>query len=432
MVATAPGNITAQNVQVRCQVNGQTFTPYGYTVHSGTYGSGGSCDIHTSVEALRAAGIDLIGLAELAPSSLPVDIYLFLDGDRTHLFGGEYVKAEWQYDHSAIQIHCRDWTGVLMDEKNVLTKQSGVETQNQSVGQIVTSIANKYGLKPVLHLTSDPTPSNTTIGSQFGSEDRTYMPRAQSGWATLTSLARANGYEVHTTPDKELVFGEPGAGLPTLMLAYQQNPVPSGFIPVRSLQIEHNPRRNKSFKVVVQSYDPSSAQITRGESVVIGSNMSTQNNQTINTGQWSGAAAYQASNSLSAGKKKVPIYTFRADGLTADQAQQRADSIATDIAKRELILSVMADTVPSIQLMQKMKLQGPTIEPEFAAHDYWLNSFTHEMHMAAGARGAHAEFSTHMKALDVQDLGEGDSVSTGKGRRGRGRVANPKTPGMLE
>lgn len=414
---------TTATIRVEAQINGKTFGAFSYSIKASAHGSSGSCDIHTSVEMLKASGVDLIGLAEQAAESLPVDIYVTIDQDRNHFFGGEYVKAQWNYDTSTVMIHCRDWTGVLMDEKKVLTKHSGVETQNQKVGDIVSSIAKEYGLKPVLHLQGGDT---QTVGTQFGSSDRTYMPRAQTAWATLTQLAKSNGYEVHTTPDKELVFGVPGAGLPTLTLSYDQgaSALPDGAYPVKSLEIEHNPRRNKSFKVVVQSYDPTKAQTTKGESTVVGTNTNTSGGETVNAGQWSGSQATSANNSLSGGKKKVPTYTFRVDGLTPDQAQKKADAIATDIAKRELILSADSDGIPGIQLMQKVKLVGPTIEGEFAAHDYWVNSFTHHMEMSHG-RDHVAQFSTTLKALDVQEGGEGDSVSKGKGTSGRGKTANP-------
>jgi hypothetical protein len=415
-------------ITVECQIKGQVFTPYHYTITAGAHGAGGSCDIFTSIEALKKAGVNLISLAEDAPESLPVDIYVTIDQDRNHLFGGEYVKATWDYDAAAVHVHCRDWTGVLMDEKRVLTKGSGVETQNQSLSQIVTSIAKEYGLTPVLHLQSGGSDSGSTIqGTQFGSTDRTYMPRAQTAWATLTQLAKANGYEVHTTPDKELVFGEPGAGLPTLILAYQVTPpLPSGNFAIKQLRVEHNPRRNKSFKVLVQSYDPSTAKITKGTSTVIGTNLAS-GDETVNSGQWSSTDAASINSSLSSAKKKIPTYTFRVDGLTADQAQARADAIATDIAKRELIVSGENDGIPGIQLMQKMSLTGPTIETEFAAHTYWVNSFTHEMSMAGG-RGHVGEFKTTLKALDIQEMGTGQAVSKGRGRSGRGSTASQVRP----
>ncbi len=412
-------------IRVQCQVKGQNFPAFAYTIHSGAYGSGGSCDIHTSIEALQQAGVNLIGLAEDAPDSLPVDIFVTTDQVRAHLFGGEYVKAQWNYDTASVMIHCRDWTGVLMDEKKVLTKAGGVETQNQTIGQIVTSIAKEYGLTPVLHLQSGAS-GKSIQGTQFGSTDRTYMPRAQSAWATLTQLAKANGYEVHTTPDKELVFGEPGAGLPTITLAYQfAPPIPAASFPIKDLKVEHNPRRNKSFKVLVQSYDPAAAQVTKGQAAVIGKNIATAGGQTVNSGQWGGGDANAISGSLKAGKKKVPTYTFRVDGLTADQAQAKADAIATDIAKRELIIEATSDGIPGIQLMQKLKLTGPTIEGEFAAHDYWVNGFTHSLMMSTG-RDHHADFKTTLKALDIQEMGEGDPVSKGKGKSGRGKTAAPR------
>lgn len=415
------------DVRVACQVGGLPFPLTAYTVDSGVKGSGGHCNIWTTPEALAAGKVDLLALSEQAPQSLPVDIFLTIGSDRYHLFGGEYVKAQWNYDLGEIEIHCRDWTSVLMDEKRVLTKGSGVETQNQTLDQMVTSVAKDYGLKPKITVSSN---GNPVLGAQFGSSDRTYWTQPQTAWSTLTRLARENGYEVHVTPDKELVFNTAGEG-DTIQLCYGVSPpIPNGVIPCWGLQIEHNPKRNKSFQVKVKSYDPTTAQLTSGESVVVGDDID-GNGETINAGAWSGSKAQQVDDALGsttgAGTSrvgKIPVYSFRTDGLTADQAQARADAIAGDIAKRQFILSASVLSAPTIQGGQILRISGPTIHPVFAANPFFVDSFTHTMKMTEG-KDHNAEFSTKIKALDTPDAGKGNPVTKGKTRQS-GRLGKDK------
>ena len=354
-------------------------------------------------------------------------MYVTLDGARTHIFGGEYVLSRWAYDHSTVDVHARDWAGLLVDQKRVLSSIAGaitsalapgqvsgqgVETQNQLLSQIVTSIANQFGFTPELHLEGN---SSLDVGTVFGGDDSIYWTTPQSLWAILNKLARDTGNEVHVTPDKHLVFGVPGAGLPTIQLTYQVNPPPGGSYPVWGLMIEHNPRRNLSFRVMVLSYDPAKAQLSTGNAYVLGTNVDTGGQTTIKSGLWSSSTSPQVTQALdnASQSKKIPIYTIRVDGLTQQQADAQALAIANDIAKRELILTCSTDGIPSIQPLNPLKISSSVIDPEFTSHTYYANAFSHRFEMSRPGSG-HAEFLTAITGLDVQLSGIGDPVLTGQ------------------
>lgn len=406
-------------------VGGSPVPINGYDVTLGTYGSVGHANLLTSRTLLDANGVNLVELSAQAPSSLEVGLSVTLDGVTTQLFGGEYVSARWVYKRDTISIHCRDWAGLLVDQKRVLSTvarsaagslapgqkagASSISNQNQTISELVTAIANMFGMTPVLNIQEA---NNPTVGSILGSSDTVFMPTPKSLWGILNRLARETGYEVHTTPQRQLVFGTPGAGAIPIALGWNlPPPMPAGVIPCDDLEIEHNPRRNLSFRVLVLSYDPAKAQTTKGEAYVIGTNASTGGTNTVKAGTWSGNDAATITNSLNAGGKlQIPLYTIRIDGLTQAQAQTRATAIAGDIAKRELILHAMIDYLPTVVPLNPLTVTG--IEGEFAGHQYFVNACQHRYRQPGPGNGE-GQVSTTITALDVQVNGIGDPLTTG-------------------
>lgn len=413
------------------QIGGTSVPFFRAQITGGSHGSTGHATVTTSRTALADQGIDLLEIAQDAPTVLPVDIYLVHDGGTSHLFGGEYLKANWRFTADSVAIHARDWSGLLVDQKRVLTSilggntgvlapgeiaGDGVSTMNQRLSKLVTAVANQFGLTPDLRLSSNPG-SDPEIGTIFGSGGDTILTAVpQSLWGILMRLARDTGNEVYTTPDKHLVFGAPGAGLAPLTFAWKQNPPQGDALPLLGLNIEHNPRRNLTFRVLVLSYDPTARQTTKGQAYVIGTNTTTTGGVTVRAGAWSGANAVLVEDSLgsiSAGKKKtIPLYTFHVDGLTQAQASLRAQSIATDIAKRELIVHGAADIVPGMAPSQPVTLDGD-IEAGFRSHQYYVTGYTHTFNMPQGGGSRRAELDTSFTLLDIQPVGEGSATLTG-------------------
>jgi hypothetical protein len=410
---------------------GETPIPiFAATITGGAHGSTGHANFRTSRAMLASQGIDLLTLAEQAPDILQTDIYAITDaGGPFHLFSGEYLKAKWNFRTDVVTIFARDWSGLLIDQKRVLTSilggnpavlapgqqpGAGVSTTNQPLSALVTAIANQFGLTPDLRL-AQGAGNDPEIGTIFGSSNDTIlMTVPQSLWGILMRLARDTGNEVYTTPEKHLVFGVPGAGLPTLTLGWKQNPPAPGVLPLLDLGIEHNPRRNLTFRVLVLSYDPTLGKTTRGQAYVIGSNFNTTGGSQVRAGMWTGAQAQAIQAQIGTAKKSaMPLYTFHVDGLTQAQANLRAQSIATDIAKRELIGTAKADLIPDLSPSQPIRLDG-AVDAGFLAHSYYVTGYSHTFMLPQDAAGGDGgELDTDLTFLDVQPVGEGNSTLTG-------------------
>jgi hypothetical protein len=410
------------------QINGNPIPVNAFDVHGASVGHSGHMQATTSLIALEESGFELVEESIASPTGVQVDLIVSVDGEPYYVFSGEYVSSKFSYRASSVTINARDWSGPIIDQKRVLvsliggtqgaltvaesSSSQGVSTQNQTLTQIVSAIAQQFDLTPVMQLGSGPN-SNPTIGQIFGNtNDTVFSPTPKSLWEVLTRLARETGNIVYVNPLKQLVFGQPGAGLTPINLAWKMNPIPPGYLPLTDLNVEHNPRRNLTFQVQVLSYDPTLGQITKGLSYVVGSNMTTNSGSTVSAGMWNGPNAQSIASSVGTGKSssknQIPIYTYHVDGLTAAQAQARAQAIATDIAKRELIVHVDADFIPLTAPSNPATLAG-AIDPEFASHQYFTTGYTHTMRMKKGR----AEFGTSASLFDVQPMGAGSPVTAG-------------------
>ena len=404
-------------------IGGQQIPTNKFDITGGAYGSTGSLQSTTSLTAMAAAGVDLVALSTAQPGSLPVDIYVTMqDGSIVHPFSGEYLTGAFSYKADLVTVHARDWSGPLVDQKRALTAlvkgasgelapeqaNTGISTSNQKLSALVTQIAQQFDLNPVVNLNGNISNSDADYGAIFGDTTDTILTStAQSLWSILTKLARQTGNIVYVTPEKDLKFGEAGAGLDTLQFTWKlQNPPP--FLPLMDLDFTHNPRRNLTFKVLVKSYDPTLQQLTSGQAFVIGSNYSPDGSTTVSAGAWGGAQASQISSAIGSSKKNaIPVYVYHVDGLTASQAQSRAESIANDISKRELIASLAADFLPNVEPGQKFNVSGQ-INPGFSSHTYFVTSFGHHFMMSRDGSG---ELATSIKGLDRQPEGQGTPTS---------------------
>lgn len=411
-------------------IGGQQVPTNSFTVTGGSYGSVGSLVSGTSMPALAAAGVDLVALSIANPGSLPVDLFVTLqDGSVNHLFSGEYLTGDFDYNMDSVTVHARDWAGPLVDQKRALTalvkgdssapapdeNNSGVSTQNQKLSAIVTQIANQFSLTPDLRVNDNISNADADYGAIFGDTTDTILTATpQSLWGILTRLARQSGNVVYVNAEKHLVFGEAGAGLDVLNLSWRLtgNALAASALmnPLLKLSITHNPRRNLTFRVLVKSYDPTLGQLTSGQSFVIGSNYSPDGTTTIHAGAWGGAEASQISASLGSNKKNaIPVYTFHVDGLTASQAQSRAEAIANDIAKRELIINGSCDLIPGMAPGQQATLRG-LVNAEFAAHTYFVTAYHHKFSIGSKGKGPSGELDTDFVMLDRQPEGQGKPV----------------------
>lgn len=428
-------------------VGGSTIPFTKFNMVGGAYGSVGHVTITTSFSALNDIKVDLFTLTSGSPGFVEVDIAVQQtpqqqsqyggyggggaapsppSSQSTRIFGGEYLRTDFDLDADTVTIHARDWAGVLVDQKRILTKigkaieqvlaplapgrvtVAGISNENQKVGNIINSICAEFGFTPVLNLSSSG--RNPTVGTLYGSADQSFITVPQSLWTIVNQLARDTGYDVYVTPKKELVFGEPGAGLDTLQLVWNKAPE-QGQLPCRNTRIEHHPRRNSTFRVLVISYDPTLAQATLGRATYIGPSYAGQHGLTagLNTGQ----SAITADKNILAlqqgganiGSSQIPLYTFNLDGLSSDQATLKAQSIATDISKRELILSATIDGLPSVLPTQMIRLSGD-MPTEFSEPIFYVSGYDQTFTMpSAGSHQAEGGWTTRITALNIPTEG---------------------------
>lgn len=422
-------------------VGGLSIPVYEFSMTGGAYGSVGHISITCTATLLKQLKVDLFALTSGSPGYVEVDLSVTQasssppvaggyapvqsSSTTTRIFGGEYVRTDYTLDTDIVQIHARDWAGVLVDQKRILTKIgkaveqvsaplapgrvtiAGISNENQKISNIVASICTEFGFNPILNLSSDSL--NPTVGTLYGSADQSFITIPQSLWTILNQLARDTGYDVYVTPAKDLVFGEPGVGLPTLQLTFNVAPG-QGQLPCRNVRIEHHPRRNSTFRVLVISYNPSTRQATLGRATYIGAQYAGQHGLKagLNTGQ--AAVASDASilglqkSGVNLSTTQIPLYTFNLDGLSPDQATLRAQSIATDIAKRELILTATIDGLPSIRPTQKITLSGD-VSTDLSSSTFYISGFEQTFSMPGHGSHASSGWSTRITALNIPTEG---------------------------
>lgn len=452
-------------------VGGNEIPTNEFNIVGGSYGSVGHATITTSRVALQDANIDLFEITSTSPGFTEVIITVQTtqsgpdqsdiltttaggpggsDTTQVRIFGGEYLNTVWDMDNDIVHIKARDWAGQLLDQKRILTKigkavenlfrplapgrvsAAGISGENQKIGDIVTSIANEFGFNPILNLSESK--GNPPVGTLYGSSDQTFITVPQSLWNILNQIARDTGYDVYVTPTKDLVFGEPGAGLDIIQLSYANSDIPDGYVPCKGLKLEHHPRRNSTFRVVVISYDAARAQTVVGRAAYVGPNYAGQHGLTAGISSGSAAAATDKNfAAIKATVGQVALYSFHLDGLSQEQADLRASSIAYDIAKREVILNVAIDGLAKILPTQQVRITGPLMPGQFANPLYYVSQYSQNFVLPSQqSNRADAGWMTQLTALNVPpeekaSTNSSGSVAAGSGGGGKPSVGKSKT-----
>lgn len=412
-------------ISCSCSIGGTNVPISGFDVTSGSYGSIGSATMTTSLRRMDELGVDLVAIGT-ASAQVPIYITVSSDGQLGNVFGGEFMASDWDFHNDRITVHARDFAGVLVDQKRVLTRDvvpltqalaplspgqnlsaAGISTMNRNVSQVVTDIANEFGFAPVVNMQSG---TDTKAGAIYGSSDHVFMTIPQSLWSVLNTMARDTGNEVYVTPDKKLVFGPPGAGLTPIQFSWNTQKGP-GIIPIADLTVSHKPRRNSTFRVLVISYDPAKAVTTLGRATYVDVNLSSK---TVKEGLHSGQDAVAADKALAnaSGNKQtgsqstlshVQLYTFHWDGLTADAANARAAAIATDITKRLFLAQFRIDGYPLLLPTTPFTFTGPQVPSAMAGNNWYVTAYRHSFRIPSG-RGGGGGFTTSITGLDIPSV----------------------------
>lgn len=423
-------------ISSRILFNGADLPFYSWAANNNTYGSVGSFEIRTSMQSLRKASIDIY--TESLESVAPVPVQIFVTdqyGNNDYLiFGGQLDRTEWDFNNDEVIITGRDWAGLLVDQKAALvdttvyfnsTAGAGVvSTLNQAPGgynitnmtivEFLTQVANNFGFildVDETYLTKDAQGNFLTLGqlqslSATGSTMSVFTTSPKPIWDILVYLSRIASqkvpYEVSISPDKFLRF-IPAASSEPITLSwnlpaskYANVPAPTNGLPAQvpllSLHITHEPRRNSTFGVVVLTYHYASVSQGYGSLTYVNDLNYAKNSSTwqqfgvTGPGFYAGKNPYGSSGLL--GSLGRPIYIVRArQGLNPTDVQNEAYRQVLEIAKKELIIEGTIDGIATLQTLSPFKINGtPTDLMGFDANGagpriFYFNHIEHRFTM---------------------------------------------------
>jgi len=387
----------------------------GWNITGGAFGSVGTVRLTTTCEMLDAAGVDLVGLVD-ASKIIPIDVFIDIDGKKTQIFGGFYDDNDGEWPQEEITLNGRDWAGLLMDKKSCIAGET------KTVERIVTELCQFSGITPQITGNADVKPGTDLNGANI----LTMGP--QEHWSVIQKLAQFLGYEVTVLPQKILVFGPPDLNPPQRTFHYKADPGSKpDLIKLLKLHTKNNNRRNKTFRVVVTSWDQQRVARSTGQAVVLGDDVSntglgksTYNPSTgqiqtsistggsIPAGIYGGSSGPIVSNTIDDKLKDKPIFRFNRSGLSPAQAQKEADSIAQDLAKREFVITGVISGMPEIKAHDRLTIEDHEkglLKP-FASRGYSIVGFEHSFSM----NERNTEYTTKFSAVAIPP-GISDDVS---------------------
>jgi hypothetical protein len=368
-------------------LNGTVLPIVSFRVKLGAFGSVGSFSVTSSRKLLAQNNLDLYQILASAPGvtsggaaspSVPAQIFGSIDGGTTYtkLLEGDVDSVDYDFDNDAVTILGRDLGGRLVDASVVLKSS---QYTNKTPLQIAQSFAADAGLTFVGPPTS---PAESTLGYKYLQDFALKSISPIPKWSLLVQLARNVGYQVYTTPKAELVFAPPDQTLQPLVYTWFANPSNATLTPLKELKILYNPRRNRTFQVIMLSYHPKTTELVQSNVVILGQSIPVFKNKTAKEGFWHGSAG--ASIRQAAGQKLQgkPVYMFYAQGLTPEECQEKADGVAKEISQRQF--TMQGTVVGDLRLKPNIpiKLDGPL--GEFKGINLMVSGVTYNYSLKRG------------------------------------------------
>lgn len=357
-------------------------------------GSLSTVDGRSSLAMLRYQGIDIYGEAA-SKEGAAIDVYAGYDGNAERLFSGVLDEFDLDMDGDIITFSGRDHAAALTDTKDV---PSNINYKNQTIGQIVEEIAKQYDLK------SDVTDPGIKAGADLYDENA-YMPHAQPPWNMLQDLAKQVGYECFIKPGtKELFFGPTEeAGGDEIKVIYGAKEEGSER-PIRNLKITYQPRRNGNVDVEVISYHPTQAKSIKGKASAKGKRKSGKSKGKFIVGH--PQKGKQTAKSGGSKPSAKPTVVIRQDGLTKEQADKKAEAIAKDIAKRQIIIKGTIEGMTDAKVHSKLNLkEGELNIFGFDSGEYLISAVRHKLRMPQGGSGG--GWTTELTAMTEPEVSSG-------------------------
>jgi len=402
-------------------IAGISFLPESWECNFPAYGSVGTYSIITSIAELQKRKLNLydVTLASLHPVS--VDIYVNLNGTITHLWGGELDDTDWAFDDNQVTISGRDWAGVMVDQKITLANYSAqgaagipisvtpisggpsnaFNVQNQTAVQLITQIAKAHGLQPLP--TSIPASEQTVLVGNLLANSGVFNNQPQPEWEIIQAISRLMGWNTYVTPERQLVFGPTATSNNKLLVSWNITNPPKGTVPCQDLQVMHQPRRNSSFLVVVQTYNL--AMIQQSKQMIGLPSQGMLLNYPLYKVDGRG---FYTTTSLGANVSTVTalfknlgkeIYVVHRAGLTPDQASLLAENTALDLAKREIIVNFSIDGLPSLRPFMELQLSGKL--QGFEGRKLFINGVKHTYSTPDEGEIGTSGFMSHVSAWSL-------------------------------
>lgn len=240
----------------------------------------------------------------------PRDPDKFGAADLESVFSGRTDEVFVKWEQGMVSLKGRDLTAPFLDNKN------SAKWPMKTSSEIVTALAGKYGLTPVVTATS------TRVGKYY-KDAYVRLQDDRTEWDLLTWLAREEGFVVYVQ-GKELHFG-PAPTASTYTLTY--TPPAKGELPSGQMVRTDTSRVltvARDIKVIVRSWNPKKkVPIIRD---------ATRNKK---------------------GSAQVQTYVYTFPNLDAAGCQARANQILADLSRHEMQLRFSG---PADSLLKKSDL----------------------------------------------------------------------------
>ncbi len=388
------------------EIGGYTLPSFEWTVDAASYGQLSHSTVRTTISALQRYKINVPSLNG-ASSRVPAKITM----NGQTIFGGTYRHGFFDFDRDEAEFFLRDYAAILFDTKRSI---ADIKYDGVTVKEFISNLTEEFGNVPGgLTGVNIDIESNPLVGTVFaqtglvqgGSSMSTY-PRPI--WDLIVLIAKWIGANVFTTPEGILNFIQTPKNPIIQQYTWMQGPDQAvdvttrnvQFNPILKLNVMHQPENNQNFNVVVISHTQNDVQWTSQTTTAIGEDFGDTG---IKPKLYSGADGVKVQSLLSSRGLGIPTYYFPIDGLTADQAQSRADAIASEYAKRLYVVNAVVDGNPEIRPLQQFLINegeaGSLIG--FAQKPLYISGVRHSFSMPQGDSLAHDGFQTTIKNLTL-------------------------------
>jgi len=231
------------------------------------------------------------------------------------IFFGKIDRFEYDLNGQAIILNARDLTASLIDSR------TSERYTNSTASRVVTELAAKHGLTPVV------TETRTRIGSYY-QIDQVRQQSRRSEWDLLTWLAREEDFVVYVR-GRELVFGpRPSAEQEPYLVEWRAPKAIGG---------------------------PPSADQTR---VKLEKALNLARDIRVTVRSWNHRQGVRHVKRAGPGGDSDPQYEYSIPGLTADQAQARAEQIYTELTQHAMRLRFDGPAGDDLSLADVIQVRG--------------------------------------------------------------------------